>query len=171
MDVKKRPNIVDPYVSLRSFQRALRCGSIRPISAKLYPELLEYADNEPFGGAPRMTFALAERGTVKAIVIFGEPIRPAEHVLHIQVGYAVAKAYRNQGLARSMLSKCIEEFRNRARGDVDVLHVKAIVSHANVASQKVAAHVLSSRPRMMTDERSGEPALEYIGSFETSGSV
>lgn len=149
----------DPYVGLVSFQKALSEQSIAPEPCSLYPEISFFHD-EP-DGEHRLTYALIDKGIVKATVIY-LIADPVDGIPCFGVGYAVAEPFRKQGLVGEVLKKTIAEMKNGFKGKIPEFYIEAIVDKLNIASQKVAAKYISSYPESVTDKHSKKPAFQYM---------
>lgn len=56
----------------------------------------------------------------------------------------------------------IDEMQNGFKDKLSDFYVEAIVSASNVPSQKVAARLISSSPKEVTDQYSGQAAYQYV---------
>jgi predicted acetyltransferase len=80
-----------------------------------------------------------------------------------QIGYAVPQHLRKQGLAKLVAQAAIEEFTaGMKRNGVQSFYLEAIVGVKNIASHKVAEHVIGGNTKKVSDSHSGEAALQYI---------
>jgi hypothetical protein len=152
------PSMVDPHIGLVSYQEALLQGLIHPRPCKVHKELTVLFDDVPDG--KRITYALMSGSTVKATVIYalngslnGKP--------YFQVGYAVAEAFRNQGVAKKALRMSIEEITEGFSASIPSFYIEAVVSRSNAASLRLAETVIGGAPEEITDKHSGESALRY----------
>jgi hypothetical protein len=157
--------MVDPYIGLQSFQRALLNGLIVPSPCEIYPEISILKDDAD--EQPRLTYALIDNNTVKATVVY-VPAQPIDGVCCFDVGYSVAENFRNQGIATQVLEKSIAEMRRGFGRHMKKFYIEAVIGTSNFASQKVASKVLStdSAPRETIDSVSGQPALVYTRLIE-----
>jgi hypothetical protein len=156
------PTIVNPMDAFKSFEPALKAGILQVQPGTVDPKLLVHQDN-PDGKKVRITYArLSDGGTVQAIAI----ITPAEYENGLpvfQIGYAVDRHLRKRGIGKEIAQAAIDEFTaGMARSGVVHFYMEAIVGVKNVASHKVAAHVIGGETKEIADENSGEPALQYI---------
>ncbi|WP_183148415.1 GNAT family N-acetyltransferase [Aeromonas caviae] len=97
---------------------------------------------------------------VKALASY-VPVESEDDLPCIAVGYAVAEGFRGQGLAYEILEKSLDEFFAMSRTKVTRMHIEAVVSRENIASQKVASRFISDAPDAITDSISGMPAYHY----------
>lgn len=155
--------MTDPTNALASFQQALDHGALDMEIGRMDPAVRFYFDQEH--GVPRFTYVKLHGGTVSAFASFilADPI---EDQLCFQCGYAVPEAYRGQGMATDILSAGIAELRNGFVGNPP-FWVEAIVGLKNVASQRVAEKVLEASRNQVTDQISGQPALQFQRRFDT----
>lgn len=159
-----KKQMTDPHEGLVRFQQAYNDGLIAPRACALHKELCVLND-EPTPGSPRLTYSLIKDGQVKATVVYVMD-DPYQGLPCFGVGYAVALPYRKQGLAAIVLEKSIDEMRHGFRKLIPKFYIEAIVGVNNVASQKVAARVLSQTPISITDQVSNQPALQYFKLIE-----
>jgi hypothetical protein len=76
----------------------------------------------------------------------------------------VPEAERGKGWGKQIVAAAIAELKNglsRAHPGA-TFYVEAVVGLHNVASQHVAAAVISNTPKQITDSVSGLPALHYM---------
>jgi RimJ/RimL family protein N-acetyltransferase len=151
--------MTDPMDALRSFQEEFLLHEPQLRRTRLDPNLYVHFDTP--NGEMRVTFVRFEGKTVTALVSFceGEPI-DGMHCYNI--GYAVAEAYRNQGRAKEIVSAAIAELLEGS----EAFYVNATVAAGNVASQRVAAQVISDTPDPITEHISGLPAFRYVRRFD-----
>ncbi len=157
------PELTDIMPALECFQAALRAGEIEVVPAQVDPSLGFYTDN--MSGTRRFVFVRLNGQTVKAYVCL-VPYERQEDLPVFAVGYAVPDAYRGRGLAKEVFAAGVTELRHLFAGNPPFF-AEAIIDPGNVASQRVAASVLGGEPRSITDQVSGQPALQYIRKFET----
>lgn len=151
------PEITDPMNALESLQVELRNVSIQP--CELDPSLSLITDHP--NGQLRLSYAKIDNGIVKSLAIFASS-DPIDGVTCFNLGYAVAKDFRNQGLASAIVEAAISELQHGlGRNGVPRFYVEGIVSVNNIASQKVAERVLSKEAEAVVDEYSGEDAYHY----------
>lgn len=121
--------------------------------------------DEPTAGTIRFTYARIVDGEVQALVMFVQA-EPLNGLPCFQVGYAVPKAHRNQGLATSTLQSAIAELvHGLRRNSVARLCIEAVIGTGNLPSLRVAERVISPERFEATDEFSGEPAIQFVGVF------
>ncbi len=158
--------MTDPMVTLSKLQGALDAGVVTLSPCSIHKELGVIADYP--GGTPRFTYALLKHGHVVAISVFAYT-EMVDNVPCFQVGYAVREEDRNAGLGASILAKGIDELKRSLSGTpIRQLFLEAVVSSSNTASMKIAYRNISKFPREITDEFSGEDALQYREKVECS---
>ena len=82
---------------------------------------------------------------------------------YFAVGYAVPKRFQNQGRAKDILVAAIADMRaGLLRNGIPEFYIEAIVGADNVASRKIAEHVISDEPEAVTERLSGLPAFKYV---------
>lgn len=89
----------------------------------------------------------------------------------MQIGYAVPEDLRGQGRAKEIARAAIAELR-KGLGEAGVksFYVEAVVGVGNLASIQVAAKIIGGEPTPITDENSGEAALQYKALIHTDTS-
>lgn len=103
--------------------------------------------------------------TAFAVLAVTEPI---DGTPCFQIGVAVPEQFRRQGRAKEIMTAALAEMASGfGRAGVKEFYVEAIVSVDNEASNRAAASVLSDDPKSVTDQFSGEPALQYLRLVET----
>lgn len=157
------PGLTDIMPALESFQAALLAGEIGVLPGQVDPSLGFYTDTMP--GNRRFVFVRLNGQMVKAYVCLA-PYERQEGLPIFAVGYAVPEAYRGQGYAKEVFAAAVAELRHHFAGNPPFF-AEAIIDPGNVASLRVAAAVLGGEPRSITDQVSGQPALQYIRKFET----
>jgi len=149
----------DPSEALFSFQNALRAGVIDLKPGEIEKAVFVHFDRP--NDKPRFTYVKLEAQTVIALAMF--VILDSSPEPWIQTGYAVPKKFRNQGHATGLMRNAIAELKNGLRHvGLKSIQIEAIVGVENLASQRVAAKVISATPTSITDNISGQPALQYI---------
>lgn len=150
--------MVDPSSAMQSLQQELTRG-LRLESCVVAPNLRMIKDQP--GGEHRFTYALMAQGMIHAYCAFVTAGR-IDGVLCFSIGYAVPPQFRNQGLAAKIIEDSIRELSSGLRrAGIGKFYVEAMVGKDNIASQKVAARVISRDPKEVIDQHSGEPALVY----------
>ena len=154
--------MTDPHDSLPSFQRALRDGELIVQKGALDRELIVHLDH-PAPRVNRMTYAKLDGKKVVGLV----QLVPAELLNGLpcfQAGVAVAKKYRRKGHAKRLVAAAIAELKHGLAQDAKIksFYVEAIVSVENEPSKRLAAATISKEPTTVTDELSGQPALQYV---------
>lgn len=161
------PGMTDPTDALTSFQQALLAGEIDLQRGSADRDLYVHADRP--NGELRLSYVRLEGSTVIAFANFvwcdpieGEPC--------FQIGYAVPLAFRGRGLARDAVTAAIAEMQiGLTRNGIATFHIEAIVGADNAASQRVAQQTISPTATTITDEVSGEPALQYVRKVTPKG--
>ncbi|SFC51473.1 hypothetical protein SAMN05216204_10720 [Massilia yuzhufengensis] len=146
--------------ALKSFQQAYSKGYIAPTRCKLRPDLWVLRDDA--NGDSRLTFTqIDDKGTVRALVSL-LPAEPYEGKPCFALAYAVAEKFRGIGLAQEIVESSIVELHNGLKQQVPQFYIEVVVDKLNTASNRVAAKVISSNPVEITDQFSGDPALQYF---------
>ena len=114
-------------------------------------------------GTRRLVYVFLEGRTVTAYACF-VPGHSIEGLPSLDVGYAVPLAYRERGLARQVFSAGILDLQARCTGGPSFF-VTAIMARTNIASQRVAQHVLGGEPLALIDGLSDTPAFRYSKMF------
>jgi len=154
------PTTVNPMDALKSFEPALKAGELEVGRGAVHPDLLVHIDHPM--GKPRATYAKMQGESVGALAMLG-PADPLNGLRVFQLGYAVPQHLRKRGLAKDIAQAAIDEFTAAmVREGIRSFYVEAVVGVKNIASQKVAARVIGGEPKAITDENSGEAALQYI---------
>lgn len=164
------PTIVNPMDALPSFQIGILTGEIELVRGSVDQTLFAYVDN-PDGTRPRYSYARLEDGRVMALAMATHA--GAENGVHfMQIGYAVPEDLRGQGRAKEIARAVIAELRNGlGEAGVESFYVEAVAGVDNLASQRVAAAVIGGEPTPITDENSGEAALQYKTLIHTEASM
>jgi hypothetical protein len=154
------PTIVNPMDAFKTFEPALRSGELEVHPGTVHPDLLVHLDHP--NGEMRLTYARMSEIAVSAIAI----IIPAEFENGLpvfQIGYAVAQHLRKRGIGKEIAQAAIDEFTaGMAKSGIVHFYIEAMVGVKNIASQKVAAHVIGGTPKETADHNSGEAALQYM---------
>lgn len=151
--------MTDPHESLIGFQKALDTHGIFPSKCALHTDLSELSDNAE--GEPRLTFALIENGIAKGIVIYVAAPN-LDGIRCLSIGYAVAEKFRNQGIAKEIIKKSLEQLSFKFKGKIPRFYVEAIIDKTNISSRKVASKVLSDAPIRITEKISNKQAYRYV---------
>jgi RimJ/RimL family protein N-acetyltransferase len=153
--------MTDPFEALTSFQKALLDGEIKNLQAgELDRDLFVYLDQPT--GVTRLTYVRIDRQSVTAMAIL-VGTEPMKGLPCFQAGVAVPVALRGKGYAKSVLAAAIAELKHGlSRNKVGSFYVEAIVSVDNEPSKRVAEATISATPVAVTDEYSGQPALQYV---------
>ena len=151
--------MTDPMNALLSFQQEFLVHEPKLKRTLLDPNLYVHIDTP--NGEIRVTFVRLDGKTVTALVSFSEG-EPIDGIHCYNIGYAVAEAYRNRGRAKEIVTAAIREL----KGNGDAFYVDAVVAADNIASQHVAAQVVSETPIPITEQISGLPAFRYVRRFE-----
>lgn len=154
--------LTDPTPAMVSFEQAIRDGDIQVRKAALDTSVVYYADQVP-SGASRFAYA---RMSGPYIVAFANFVSNGhiDRLPVFQIGVAVPEAERGRGRAKHIMAAGIAELKrelSRAHPGAE-FYVEAVVGLDNLPSQNVAAAILSTSPKPITDEVSGLPALHYI---------
>jgi hypothetical protein len=152
--------MTDPSDGLKSFQQELRRGTIKVQRATSDSELFVHSDS-PLG-VLRYTYVRLKNKTVTALVMFAmEP--PIRKKPCFSVGYAVPKAYRNQGRAKDVIKAGIADMQEGLkRNGYPEFYLIAIVGADNPSSMRVAEQVISDKPKAIRERISGQPAFRYF---------
>ena len=154
------PILVNPMDALVTFEPALKRGELETERGRIDPSLIVHMDLPQ--GKTRITYARMRGDSVIGLAI----IIPAEFENGLpvfQIGYAVPQHLRKRGIGKELVQAALDEFTSGVQGGgIDHFYIEAIVWAKNVASQKVAAHVIGGEPRATADENSGEPVIQYM---------
>lgn len=151
--------MVDPHEGYLSFRKEVEQGTLSLDPCKIHPDIKLYTDtqNEKY----RFTYTIIEGNIPKGILQIIS-LEWDRNIFYFQLGIAVGKEFRRQGVAKELSKKGLEEFlarfpipKNRKLG------IEAIVEKSNVASQKLAAKTFPNPPTQIKDEFSGEEAFRY----------
>lgn len=154
------PNQVDMNEALESFQAAYSKRHIMPTRCRLQSDLWVLKDDA--NGEARLTFAQIDAAeTVRAIVTV-LPAEPYEGVRCFALAYAVAKPFQRRGLAKEIVETSIAELHSEFKRRFPKFYIEVVVDKLNFASNRVAAQVINKTPIEITDQFSGEPALQYF---------
>ena len=146
--------------AFKTFEPALRRGEIAVQEGDVHPDILVHFDRP--NGESRFTYVKVSGGSVTAMAI----IIPAESLKGtpvFQIGYAVAQHLRKRGVGKAITRAAVDEFTaGMARNGVKSFFLEAIVGVNNIGSQKVAAAIIGGPTKEVSDENSGEAALQYM---------
>ncbi len=151
--------MTDPAGALALFQEAFGQGQI-PVQPGRLDSTLLFAPDRP-NGRPRFNYMRSHGRTLSALVMFaqngtqdGDPV--------FNVGYAVADAFRGQGLAKATLVAALAELADgMGAAGIPCLHVEAVVDVDHAVSQRVAKTIFNDAPIRIIDSISGLPALHF----------
>lgn len=152
----------NPASALVGFEAAVNAGQIQPRASGLFADLVIYFDEAE--GTPRRTYALRQGQAIRAVAVYFLEKNVAGYPC-FDLGYAVAEAHRNQGLAHLIVEQSLAQLRHEIRGQIEVFFVEAIVPSDNPASQKVAARALTEFSREIIDAESGASSVQYLQRF------
>jgi hypothetical protein len=156
--------MVDPMDALRTLQPAIDSGGVTLKACELFADLKVILDY-PMGEL-RLTYVATSKGRADAIVQFVRA-DPVDGVPCFGLGCAVQEPLRGHGVARRTVANALAELQNGLRrSGVKRYYVEAIVSPSNTPSNRIATRLISDSPASITDEFSGEPALQYMKLFE-----
>lgn len=160
------PGMTDPSNALASFQEATRVNALALQRGALDRDLFAHLDHP--NGAMRLSYARFEGRVVTAFANFSS-CDPVEGLPCFQAGVAVPVRYRGKGRAKDILQAAIREMAaGLGRNGVPAFYLEAIVHVDNHASRRVAEAVFSPEPTSVTDEFSGEPALQFLRRIDTA---
>ena len=155
--------MTDPMQALLSYVEALRDGSIEAEACSPQSSLCITSDQA--NGSLRLTYARIVTGEVKGIAMYCV-VDPVDGCPCLQTGYAVVESCRNQGVGAALVRDSLQELqRNLNRVGVREFYVEAVVGTDNAPSKRIASALLSDSPQEITDQFSGEPALQYLRKF------
>jgi predicted acetyltransferase len=154
------PTIINPMDAFKTFEPALRRGELAIQRGTIHPEMIVHLDHPV--GEMRLTYAKMRGESVAAIAMIASA-ESLNGIAVFQIGYAVPQHLRKQGLAKLVAQAAIEEFTaGMKRNGVQSFYLEAIVGVKNIASHKVAEHVIGGNTKKVSDSHSGEAALQYI---------
>ena len=151
-------SMVDPYTGFESYQQAIKDGVIHPRPCVLHKKLTVLFDDVPDG--KRITYALVDDKKVKATIIFA-PNGFFEGKPCFQIGYAVDKEFRQQGIAKQALRMAIEELTHNFNKSIPSFFIEAIVSPSNLASLHIAENIVGGTRDEIVDRLSSEKAIRF----------
>jgi RimJ/RimL family protein N-acetyltransferase len=152
--------MIDPAVTLPSFQQALDEGSISAKCSKTDPRLFMAVDQ--IGKVVRFTYFRKEKKKVIGICMV---VHTGFHygVICFDLGYAVSERFRRQGRGAELVGAAVKDhIAGMARAGVNSLYIQAVVGIDNVASQRIAERHLGAEREEITDSVSGLPAFRYV---------
>lgn len=157
---KRKTQIANPMDALASLQYEVGSRGMPTHPTSCSPDIRVVLDQP--NGITRYTYAVIEMGLVKAVAIFVMD-DPIDGIAAFNVGYAVAKPYRRQGLGKRILEAGIQELsRGLGQHGVKQFYVEAVVGRDNMASQQLAKSVFSNTTTEGTDSESGVPVYSYL---------
>lgn len=153
------PPMTDPHEGLVSYQQALNENLISPSPCSLYENMTILHDVAE--GNQRLTYAIMDNDIVKAtaVYVFAPNI---DGIPCFGIGYAVAKEYRNQGIATQIITDSLKEFSYGMKGKIPSFYIEAIIDVNNIASRKVALKTINDSPKETIDQVSGQSAYQFI---------
>ena len=155
--------MTDPMEALKNLQVEVGRG-LRFQPCELNSNMGVYMDQP--NGRTRLSYAIIEGEVVKALSLF-VAIDPEEGVPCFTAGYAVAEGFRNNGLATTILQNSIAELKyGLGKNRVKRFYIDAIIGLDNIASQKVASKVISTKQEKIVDCYSGNDAYRYLRLME-----
>ncbi|HEY4099877.1 MAG TPA: GNAT family protein [Gemmatimonadales bacterium] len=159
--------MTDPMDAFRTLQPAIDSGDVQLEPCEIFDHLKVIVDH-PMGEL-RLTYVSMSGGQAAGIVQFVKA-DPFNNLPCFSIGYAVHESLRKQGLATRIVADALAELENGLRGtSLKRYYVEAVVSTSNEASKRIASRFISDAPVSITDEFSGEPALQYMRLFPRSG--
>lgn len=155
----------DISLALQSFQQALNAGELSPLPGTLDEQLFLHVDRP--GDDVRLTYVRLDGGTVTALIQF-IPVEPIDGEVCFGVGWAVPERLRGQGRAGEAFLAAVREMRHGFRTKMASFWLEGIVGQENVASQRLAARVISPSPKPSVDGEAGVPVLQYLRHVDAS---
>lgn len=157
------PQMTDVMPALLSYQEELSAGRLLPPPSRAHtdPDLRLFTDfaNDEL----RISYTrVDEDGIVTAFVSIARA-QPLDGLACVGVGYAVPERFRGQGRATEILTAAIKEVTHGfTESGIHAFAIEAVISADNPASIAVARKVLTDNPREITDDISGQPALQFV---------
>lgn len=152
--------MTDPTTALLSFQQALIDKEIKPRPGR-WNKGLQVLEDRP-AGQLRVTHSRIVGKVAQGIVEY-VIVEPVKSLPCFAIGYAVASAFRQQGIGSALLRESMEEFKRELnRGGLKEYYLEAVVGIQNTASNKIASRLLCPNPKPIIDQLSGEPAFQYF---------
>ena len=154
--------IPDLEKAMESFQAALEDDEISLQPGALDSEIFVYIDKPD--GEPRFSYARLDGDSVTAFVVF-IPADPYEGLPCFQIGWAVPKNLRGQGRAADTFKAAVNELWNgmSRNGTRECeFYVEAVVEQGNMASEKLAAKVVSPAVKTGIDKNAKVPITQYF---------
>jgi hypothetical protein len=152
--------MTDPSHALTLFQEALDAGQI-PLQPGIVDKELFLAPDE-VNGRLRLSYLRLRNKTIIALVQL-VALEPLDGAAYFQLGYAVPEQFRGKGIAKGATAAALAEMISGfGRAGIHDFFVEAIVGVDNIASQRLAAALLTKYPEAITDSVSGKPALRYL---------
>lgn len=160
------PTMTDPMDALLLYQQAFERGMIPVQPGRQDRDLLVAVDHP--NGKVRFSYMRAEGSTLTALVMFAQDGMDEGRPV-FALGYAVPEAYRGCGLGKQTVMAALAELKAGLGGArISVILVEAVIDPGNIASQRIAAAVLTTEPSEITDSVSGKPALYYTQAIDCS---
>lgn len=158
------PSMADPMNSLSLLQQAIDERIVRFQRCEIFSDIAVYFDKP--NDTPRFTYAYLENSVAQSIALF-VMVEPVEKTPCFQMGWATIETMRRNGLATNVVCKAVEELKNGIkRNGIDQFYIEAIISEANIGSQRLAARIFIDAPKPCTDSISEEKALHYLKLLE-----
>ena len=154
------PSIADPMSAFVTFQPALDRGEIDLQQGDLDRNVYVHMD-QPNGETRYTYMRLDGRKVTSMCQIIMAPAN--EGLPCFQLGYAVPERMRGAGRAKDITMAALAELKNGlARHGLREFFVEAVVGASNEASQHVARAILGGEGKPISDEASGEDALQFM---------
>lgn len=160
------PTLVDPSVTLPSFQQAMDAGTIKVHPCTLDKTLFHHFDSPE--GDPRMTYVRLNETRQVTVLIQFLRAEPYEDERCFSVGWAVPTKFRGNGRASEACLAAVRELRHvfLSKFPSKAFYIEGIVGVGNLASQKTAEKVFTSAGIPGTDSYSGESILQFVRLIE-----
>lgn len=158
--------MTDPMPALLSYVDAFNDGRIEAQACPGQRSL--FVTQDQANGSLRLTYARIVEGRVQGIAMYCI-VDPVDGIPCLQTGYAVVEYYQNQGVGAALVRDSLAELQpNLHRVGISAFYVEAVVGMDNEPSNRIACSILTDSPQQITDQFSGEPALQYLRKFVAS---